>query len=134
MELTVLSTDKFTVAAVSKDGKCSAMDFITNLESCYEASGVGLLDIIERVSADGLESLPKSLCHVVNKNEKIFEFIKGDLRLFFFKGNNNLLVICTTGVIKKSNKVDERHVNKAINYQNAYLFAVKQNTLVIKDD
>lgn len=134
MELTVISSDKYKVAAVSINGICPAMDFLENLESTYRSSGDGLLGLIDKVSRDGLADIPSVLCHEVDKNEKIFEFIKGKLRLFFFKGKGDLLVVCTSGTVKKTPKVNPQQVNKAIKCKHQYLKAVKENTLVIRED
>ena len=133
MELKLLAKDKYRVAAVTASGECPAGDFLSDnaLDKTYKANRDGLYALLERVSQDGLDDISSALCHEVDKNEKIFEFIKGKLRLFFFKGNGDLLVVCTTGLVKKTPKVDKKAVAKAITCKNQYLNAVKQNTLVM---
>ena len=131
MELKLLAKDKYKVAAVTANGKCPAEDFLLSLDAAYRASSDGLFELLDRVSQDGLDDISPTLSHEVDKNEKIYELIKGKLRLFFFKGEGDLLVICTTGLIKKTPKVDKKAVAKAITCKNQYLNAVKQNTLVI---
>ena len=133
MELKLLAKDKYRVAAVAANGKCPAEDFLSDIDAAYEASSLGLFSLLDRVSQDGLDNISSALCHEVDKNEKIYEFIKGKLRLFFFKGEGDLLVICTTGLIKKTQKVDKQAVAKAIVCKNQYLNAVKKNTLVISE-
>lgn len=134
MELTIISSDKYTVAAVNIDGECPAIEFLENLELSYESNGNALYALFEKVSHEGLADIPAVLCHEVDKNEKIFEFIKGRLRIFFFKGKGDLVVICTTGILKKSQKVDQKQVNKAVKFKNQYLKAVEENTLEILED
>ena len=133
MELKLLAKDKYKVAAVTANGKCPAEDFLLSLDAAYRASSDGLFELLDRVSQDGLDDISPTLSHEVDKNEKIYELIKGKLRLFFFKGEGDLLVICTTGLIKKTPKVDKKAVAKAIVCKNQYLNAVKKNTLVISE-
>ena len=133
MELTLIASDIYKVAAVSNNGSCPALDFIKSLEATYTSNGDALLALLDKVSRDGLADLSTVLCHEVDKNEKIFEFIKGRLRLFFFKGKGEMIVICTDVGIKKSNKVDRSQVDKAIKCKQNYLNAVKENKLVVKE-
>ena len=134
MELTIIFSDKYSVAAVSKDSVCKVTDFLQELENTYQANAEGLFDVMERVSTNGLDQLPYSLSHFVDKKEKIYEFIKGDLRLFYFKGHDNLLVICTSVVIKKTQKVDKKQVDLAIRLKLEYLQSVKDGTIVFIED
>ena len=91
-------------------------------------------EILNRVSANGLEPLPDSLSHLVDKKEKIYEFIKGNLRLFYFRGQDNLLIICTSVTIKKTQKVDKKQVDLAIRRKLEYLQSVKDGTIVLIED
>ena len=134
MELTVLYSDKYKIAGVSADGECQAYEFLVTLEANYKSSGDGLFELLDRVSKSGLQDIPTTLSHIVDKEEKIYEFIKGDLRLFYFKGLDNYLVICTSAAIKKSQKVDDKHVNKAIKFKNQYFQSVKDGTLVLLEE
>lgn len=134
MELTVIVSDKYIVAAISNNGACETIDFLRDVEKTYKASADGLFDILNRVSANGLEPLPDSLSHLVDKKEKIYEFIKGNLRLFYFRGQNNLLVICTSVTIKKTQKVDKKQVDLAIRRKLEYLQSVKDGTIVLIED
>lgn len=134
MELTIIFSDKYNVTAVSSSGICKVTDFLLELEEAYQASAEGLFNVMERVSKDGLEQLPHSLSHFVDKKEKIYEFIKGDLRLFYFKGHDNLLVVCTSVVIKKTQKVDKKQVNLATRLKLEYLQSVKDGTILLIED
>ena len=135
LELVVIETDKYTVAAVLKNGTCEATEFLEGLEEkTYRGSVDGLYALMDLVSKAGLQDISTKLSHCVNEEEKIYEFIKGRLRLFYFKGKGDLLVICTGGVIKKTQKVDEKQVARAVALKKQYLQAVKNSTLVIKDN
>ena len=134
MELTIIFSDKYSIAAVSKNSVCKVTDFLRELEEAYQGSAEGLFDVMKRVSIDGLDQLPHPLSHSVDKKEKIYEFIKGDLRLFYFKGYDNLLVICTSVVIKKTQKVDKKQVDLAVRLKLEYLQSVKDGTIVLIED
>lgn len=135
MELVVIETDKYTVAAVLKNGTCEVTEFLEGLEEkTYRGSVDGLYALMGSVSKAGLQDISTKLSHCVNEEEKIYEFIKGRLRLFYFKGKGDLLVICTSGVIKKTKKVDEKKVARAVVFKKQYLQAVRDGTLVLKDN
>ena len=134
MELVVIETDKYTVTAVSKNGNCEVTDFLEGLEETYQASVDGLYALISLISKAGLQDVSAKLSHCVNEEEKIYEFIKGKLCLFYFKGKGDLLVVCTGGVIKKTQKVDERQVARAVAFKKQYLQSVKDGTIVLIED
>ena len=134
MQILVMYSNQYKVAAVGNLDSCESMDFLMNIESSYQASADGLLELLERISLEGLLKMPDTLSHCVDKNEKIYELIKGKLRLFYFKTEDDCLIICTTALIKKTQTVDPKHVNKAIRLKNAYLSAVKQKTLIVIEE
>lgn len=134
MELVVIEADKYTVAAVLKNGGCEVTEFLEGLEETYRGSVDGLYALMALVSKAGLQDISTKLSHCVNEEEKIYEFIKGRLRLFYFKGKGDLLVICTSGVIKKTQKVGEKQVARAVALKKQYLQAVKDSTLEFKDN
>lgn len=131
MELKVLLSDQFTIAAVSVGGECPTETFITDGESSYEASREGLANLLVRVAASGLQVLSGKHYHKANTNDRytVYEFIKGDLRLFFFKGIGDVLIVCTTGVVKKGQKADKRAVAEAVEFQKSYLSAVQTGNI-----
>jgi hypothetical protein len=136
LELLVLFDDKYTITGVSKDGECDAINTLIEAgeEGQYQASVDGLMDLLDRVSKDGLINLSSKLTHFVDQDEKIYEFVKGDLRLFYFKGEGDFLVICTSATIKKTQKADRKHVMRAIKYKNEYLKSVQNGTLKVVED
>lgn len=134
MQILVMHSNQHKVGAVGNLTSCEAMEFLTNPEASYQASADGLLTLLERISHEGLNNLPDVLSHCVDKNEKIYELIKGKLRLFYFKTDEDFLIICTTGLIKKSQAVNQKHVKKAIRLKNVYLAAVKLDTLTVIEE
>ena len=134
MQILVMHSNQYKVGAVGSSVSCESMDFLMNQEASYQASVDGLLGLLERISLEGLSNIPAILSHCVDKNEKIYELIKGKLRLFYFKTEDDFLIICTTALIKKTQPVDQRHVKKAIRLKHEYLEAVKQNTLIVIEE
>ena len=131
MNVLLLHSGNYKIGAIGDSNSCESIDFIMSLNSGYRSSATGLFQLLERVSNEGLSNLSTKLSHLVDKDEKIYEFINGDIRLFYFKTDDDFLVICTTALIKKTQGVDEKHVNKAIKFKQNYLSAVRHNTLNI---
>lgn len=129
MKIKVLLKGQFTVAAVMNGNVCSAETFITEGETAYEASRDGLADLLDRVASSGLSNLSSKQTHEVDKQHKIYEFIKGKLRLFYFKGQGDTVVVCTTGVLKQSQRADKKAVAEAIKCQKAYQAAITDGSL-----
>ena len=134
MQILVMHSNQYKVGAVGNSDSCESIDFLMNLEAGYQASADGLHGLLERISLEGLSNISDILSHCVDKKEKIYELIKGKLRLFYFKTEDDFLIICTTGLIKKTQTVDQKHVKKAIRLKHEYLEAVKQNTLIVIED
>lgn len=134
MELTILSSDQFMVVGISKDGVCIPEEYLLGLGNSYEASVTGLFLLLERVSEIGLQGISSKHIRLVNHKEKIYEFRKGDLRLFFFHGAERVLVVCTSAIIKKTQKVDDREVSKAIEFKKQYQKSVIDGTIELIGD
>ena len=134
MQVLVTHSNQYKIGAVGNAESCESIDFLMELGANYHASAYGLFDLLERISKDGLRDIPTKLSHRVDENENIYELIKGDLRLFYFKSDENFLIICTSALIKKSQTVDPKHVKKAIRLKHEYLEAVKQKTLIVIEE
>lgn len=122
LSVKVLAQDQFKVVGIIQgaDGRCPAEHFLTHVDANTRASRDGLLGLLDRVSKEGLDGLPPSLCHLVDKNGGIYEFVKGSLRLFFFKGSDGDISVCTGGLVKKTQKVDASAVSRAIAMKRLY--------------
>jgi len=124
-----LEKDVYTVAAVASDRKddieCEVVDF---LEQClenpkYRGSVEGLQGLIERFSVHGRAGLTSDQSHHADKENEIYQFKKGDLRVLYFYASDKSIVICSHGFLKKSQKADKKEVRKAVKLRNAYLEA-----------
>lgn len=134
MKVKELAVAQFRIVAIMEGEACPAEDFLTQGEAAYEANRDGLLVMLKHAAQNGLDSLPAKWSHEVDKNDAIYEFIKGKLRLFFFKGTNGQIAVCTSGVIKKTKKVDKGEVDAAARHRAAYFQAVAEGTLQVITD
>lgn len=117
------------------DGEdCPVELFLLTGESGTHAHRVALIQMLRTVAEKGLHNVPAGWTHEANKQEKIFQFIKGPLRLFFFKGNGRQIAVCCGGVRKTGPKADKAGVAKAANARNQYLRAVADNALEVIED
>lgn len=129
MKVKGLADDKYQVVAVMENGNCAGELFLADGEASTKSARTGLVQILERVAELGLQNVPNAWLHEVNKPGQIYEFIKGPLRLFFFKGEGRQIAVCTTGVRKSGQKTDKASVVRAVKLRMDYFTAVKNKTL-----
>lgn len=135
MKVKILADAEYQIVAVMDGDDCPAEDFILKGETTTLAARQGLLRMIAHVANSGLQNVPSSWFHEANKNEQIYEFIKGPLRLFFFKGEGRQIAICTSGIRKTGQKADKASVNKAAAMRKDCLVAIANNTYeVLKNE
>lgn len=134
MKLKVLTQGEYEIVAVIDGDTCPAEEFLTEGPADTAATRAGLIDMLEHVAENGFQGVPSKWCHEANKQEQIYEFIKGPLRLFYFKGKGKQIAVCTGGARKKGNKADAGAVATAAGMRQAYLKAVEEDTLEIVSD
>ena len=113
---------------------CPAIDFLTDGEESTAASRQGLLSMLVALSQNGFEEVPEKWHHEASKQKKIHEFIKGKLRLFYFKGEGNQIAVCTGGVLKKEQKADGAAVERAARMRKQYFDDLESNALELEVD
>jgi len=135
MKIQKLLTGKFTIAGVietkNSEEHCPPVDFLDEIDSKYQKTAGGMYALIALIAENGLQNISSKLCHRVDEKNKIYELIKGDLRIFFFKGNKDLIIIATHGIIKKSQKTKQTDIDKAVKYKRRYQKAHDTNDLTI---
>ena len=114
----------------SGEYRCPLTESLNDLGANYAKSVGGLLSLLEKFAQHGKKILNDDLCHEVDSNNKIFEFIKGDLRLLWFYGAGNKIVICSHVFIKKRQKTPESEKNAAIEIKNRYMKAIDSGKAV----
>lgn len=117
------------------DGEtCPAETFIVCGEKSTAAARAGLLEMMGHVADKGLRDVPSGWFHEADKANGIYEFIKGPLRLFFFKGNGRDIAICTSGVRKSGQKADKASVTRAVDLKKDYTAALANKTYEVVED
>lgn len=116
MPLLVMERAKLKVIAVIEespayDGTSEALTFLQNAMkgAQYAGSARGFKALFVRY-AEG-QRLPAENFHEANKEKQVWEFIKGDLRIYCYKDSAGN-VILSHGIIKKKQKADEADVNR----------------------
>lgn len=128
VQVKLLAADNYNIVAVMDGDICIVEDFLVNGEATTLAARQGFTQILEYVAEHGLQKASSAWLHEVDKANGIYEFIKGSLRLFFFKGNGKDIAICTVGGRKKGSKVDKFAVNSSIVWQRKYVAALVNGT------
>lgn len=121
--------------AVMDGDDCPTEDFLVEGDAATENAREGLLEMMYHIAERGLQNCPAGWSHEVSKKDGIYELIKGRLRLFFFKGSGRQIVVCTHGIMKKTQKASTHEVKRAKGYKDSYEAAQGRNQLkVIKDE
>ena len=102
-----LAEDKYQVVAVVVNGDCPVEHFLADGEASTKSTREALMQMLMSVAESGLQTVPHKWSHEVNKREQIYEFIKGPLRLFYFKGEGRQIAVCTSGGRKSGQKTDK---------------------------
>lgn len=131
MRLKRLIKDRWRICApLDAQNRTEVETFLSELDGNYEANIGGMLALMERYAKLGPNGMNDAICHIANKKEKIWEFIKGRLRVYWFDAGNEI-VVCVCACIKKSQKVDPTMVDKAIQMKNDY-FRLKAAGIAIE--
>lgn len=134
MRLKPLYRDRYAVVAVMIGGCCPTEDFLNEGELSTQAARDGLSEMLKHVAELGLDGVPSQWVHEASKDDKIYEFIKGPLRLFFFKGANGQIAVCTCGVRKSGRKADKASVRSSARLRSQYFEAYNNRTLSLVED
>lgn len=82
----------------------------------------------------GLKALGAHICHCVDEKEEIWQVTKGRLRLLWFYGEGEKIVICCNLHLKKGQKVNSEEVNKAIKIKEKYFSDMEAGKIIFVDD
>ena len=134
MRVKVIASSRYRLLATMDGDGCPAQEFILQGDANTRSWRMGLAKMLDVVSERGLANVPRAWCHEADKERGIYEFRKGALRLFFFKGQGNDIAVCTTGLRKDQSKADRPAVALADKLRNAYFAACKANQLEVLED
>ncbi|TKB08617.1 hypothetical protein [Desulforhopalus sp. IMCC35007] len=138
MQLREVKKGKWTIYEVcNPNGTSPLLAWCNELNPKYRGSLKGLFAILSLVATTqaGPTLLPKEKSHEANKKEKIFEFIAGDLRLFwFYAEHQRKVIICGCQHIKKTKKANKLEIDRIIKIKNGYAESYKAGNLTYFDD
>ncbi len=130
----LVTSDSSSIVAVMDGDRCPAEDFLLIGEEATSKYRQGLIQILEAVVERGWQSTPAAWRHEADKQRGIYEFVKGPLRLFYFKGEAGQIAVCTCGVRKSGQKADKAAVDKAARLKDAYYQAIRDKTLKMVEE
>ena len=120
----------------SKGGgdSCQLEEFLAS-PGQYGKNANGLIQLLEYVagSPSGPRELPDTLSHYIDQDERIWEFIKGQLRVAWFYDEGQI-IICTHCFVKASQKTPAADKRTAIEAKQNYLKAKKSKAITIIED
>lgn len=134
MNLKPLVISSYSILGVVERGVCDANLFLTTGEANEEKYRSGLLIKLRFLADRGLANTSVAWSHEADKQNHIYEFSHGPLRLFYFKGINGQIAICTGGTRKKGRRADPKCVARAIRMRRDYFAAVEAGTLMVEDN
>jgi hypothetical protein len=129
---------KWTIYEVcNSDGTSPLLTWCKGLNKKYEGSVKRLFALLSQVAnlQQGPTLLPKERSHEANKNESIYEFIAGDLRLFwFYSKHQKKVIICGCQHLKKSTKANKKEIDHIIKIKKEYADAYIADDITYFDD
>ncbi|WP_315807506.1 type II toxin-antitoxin system RelE/ParE family toxin [Pseudomonas sp. C9-3] len=129
MKLKVLFNGRWRVVSpMEPDGRSQVEIFMDELAANFNSNVAGLVRMMEIHSESGSDEFNTKQCHYVDQGECIYEYIKGRLRVFWFEDDDRV-VVCTHGIIKKDQKTPKREVERSIRAKRLYLSAKERNEL-----
>lgn len=136
MKIIQLTSKAWSVYAVVTDTNiseetCELLDFLDALPAKYRGSRDGMFQYFERFADLGQSAFNDATCHYVDKDEKIWEFIKGDLRILWFYAGHDKIIVCSHGFRKSGQKTPASQKVKAIAAKNKYLADKASNNIVV---
>ncbi|HMV04987.1 MAG TPA: type II toxin-antitoxin system RelE/ParE family toxin [Accumulibacter sp.] len=129
MRLVALGEKRFKVAAVVEGDEVPVLRFLQDAPSDMQGSARGMPALFDRYATEGRRLLSTEVFHEANKEQGIWEFIKGRLRVFCFVDTDGTLLVLTHGAVKKSRKADPMEIARAVRIKDAFLVARRQGTL-----
>lgn len=136
MRLKILSSGTWKVLAeVDSHGACAIEAALVRYSQSkqYSAAVTGLLALWERIPLEGPRRLGTDLYHRVDTEHDIYEFIKGNLRLYCFEAKGRL-VVCSHVDKKLTQKTKARDKQRAIELRKRYLKAEADKLLEIIEE
>lgn len=117
-------------AACDARGECTLLEFLNGLGADLEKDSDRILTLLERVAQQGPVRNDK-ISHKIEGD--IWEFIQGRLRVFYFYDEGRV-VVCTHGLVKKTQKTPKGEITAANRVRVQYLAAKQRGDLFIEEE
>jgi hypothetical protein len=113
---------------------CALINALSSVQTTNEASRDRLLEYFKLVARGGIDALNDKQCHLVDKNEKIYEFIAGQLRVLFFAGEPKSIIVCSHMFLKTTKRTPPNEVSKAARAKAQYQRDLARGQIEWKDE
>lgn len=104
---------------VASNGRCPVAEYMRKQPEHFRARFYNLLERIGEKGTTGLNIKP-----LIKEKNKIYEIKADDMRILFFYHEGNVVVV-TSAFQKKTGKTPKEEKDKAVRYQNEYLWRTK---------
>lgn len=131
MKLLVVEKGVNEVCDIVESEESAALRFLSNAAPNTQAAAKGFRALFRRYAEAGRSKLTAELFHEVDNENGIWEFVRGQLRVFCFMDGGRLLIL-THGTVKKTKKVDRQEVARAIRRKEAYLAEKSSGRITIE--
>ena len=118
------------LAACTERGDCPLEEFLGSLGRHFESSVNGMMALLDYVA---LRGPPRNVELSHQLRGDIYEFIKGRIRVLYFYDRDRV-IICTHGLIKKSQKTKSADIAYAEQVRYAYRAAVEAGNIQILNE
>lgn len=120
MKIRIIAKGKFEIASVVVKDSCCVESFFADLDKNYNSNAAELYNMMAHIAESGFDNLPPGWSHEIDKDEKLFELIKGKLRIPYFRGSGDRIIICGPGFVKKTQKTPGKVKNQMKKLQDEY--------------
>jgi len=135
LRLRILESIEFCVGSVDRKGE-TVVDQLESVGSHRPSDIRGMGTLLEQAAENplGPTQWPSELTHLADKDNKIYQFIKGDLRVLYFFDADKIL-ICAAATLKQGKKTNPKAVASAVAARDEYFQAKASGDVVwLKDE
>ncbi len=132
-------------AEVGDNDSCEVFDFLVSQIPPAPAAGEkakklpnaaaarGLIEVMRLYARDGRAAINDSdILHEADKSSGLWEFSKGNLRVYFRRISDDRIVLLSSAIVKKKQKTSSSDKQKGENIVRRYNEAKESGTLIVK--